>query len=316
MAELAETNVAGAEKRRSTRVIHSAAIIVKGTDALGREFRESTKTVIVNCYGCQYQSTNYPATNSAVMLEIRHADLRRPPRVVPARVIWVQRPKAYRALYHVGIEFEVAGNVWDMALPPEDWFPCPEDEELVVPVAAEENGTQAGHFIVAETSSPRNGNFDDARGAHAGTAAADADELTQTLLLADEISAVARQESVAIPAESADAIRELVKISAAEAVADEIAQMRQRIDAQLQESIDRAVNTLIERVAQSPALQRLHGQNGATRSNSIEGSASPNGNGDGAVADVSGPQDSALVEQSVSPRKRGKRNRRGPEPTA
>ena len=152
MAELADKNGEGAEKRRSTRVIHSSPIVVKGTDALGREFRESTKTVIVNCYGCQYQSGHYPAPNSAVMLEVRHANPRRSSRVVPARVIWVQRPRTYRALYHVGIEFEVAGNVWDIALPPEDWFPCPEDEELVVPVAAEENALKAGHFIVAESS--------------------------------------------------------------------------------------------------------------------------------------------------------------------
>jgi len=70
------------------------------------------------------------------MLEVRNRDPRRLPRVVPARVIWVRRPQANRSLYHVGIEFEVPGNVWDIALPPEDWFPCAEDQEPVpYPVA-------------------------------------------------------------------------------------------------------------------------------------------------------------------------------------
>ncbi len=313
MAELADKNGEGAEKRRSTRVIHSSPIIVKGTDALGREFRESTKTVIVNCYGCQYQSGHYPAPNSAVMLEVRHANPRRSSRVVPARVIWVQRPRTYRALYHVGIEFEVAGNVWDIALPPEDWFPCPEDEELVIPAASEENGSKAGHFIVAEQSVD-DGNTGCSLGAQGGSATA-AGNLTQTLLLSDEIANQARQDSVAIQAESSEAIRELVKITAAEAVAEEVALMRQRIDAQLQEAIDRAVNTLIERITESPALQQLDWENGAPRRKSIEGSEPSSENGDGSL--ISSPPDSADLDQPGFRRKRsGKRQRKTLEPTA
>jgi hypothetical protein len=53
VAENLDSNGGGAEKRRSTRVMHSAAITIKGTDTLGQFFRESTKTVMVNCYGCQ-----------------------------------------------------------------------------------------------------------------------------------------------------------------------------------------------------------------------------------------------------------------------
>ena len=139
----------GADKRRSTRVMHSASITVKGTDTLGQPFRESTKTVMVNCNGCQYQGIRYPAPSSSIMIEVRHRNPRRPPRVVPARVIWVRRPQAYRALYHVGIEFEVAGNVWDIDLPPADWFPCAEDEELVIPVASEENIAHPNQFVLS-----------------------------------------------------------------------------------------------------------------------------------------------------------------------
>jgi hypothetical protein len=97
----------------------------EGTDALGQFFRESTKTVMVNCYGCQYQGIRYPAPNSSIMLEVSRGDHRRLPRVVPARVIWVRRPQAYRTLYHVGIEFEVPGNVWDIACRQRTGFPAP-----------------------------------------------------------------------------------------------------------------------------------------------------------------------------------------------
>ena len=149
MAENLDSNGGGAEKRRSTRVMHSASITIKGTDTLGQPFRESTKTVMVNCYGCQYQGIRYPAPNSSIMLEVSRGDHRRLPRVVPARVIWVRRPQAYRTLYHVGIEFEVPGNVWDIALPPGDWFPCPEDEELVIPVSSEENIARPNQFVLS-----------------------------------------------------------------------------------------------------------------------------------------------------------------------
>ncbi len=72
MTENLDSNGGGAEKRRSTRVMHSASITVKGTDTLGQPFRESTKTVMVNCYGCQYQGIRYPAPSSSIMLEVRH----------------------------------------------------------------------------------------------------------------------------------------------------------------------------------------------------------------------------------------------------
>ncbi|MGB0001333.1 MAG: hypothetical protein WBQ04_14565, partial [Candidatus Acidiferrales bacterium] len=84
MTENLDSNGGGAEKRRSTRVMHSASITVKGTDTLGQPFRECTKTVMVNCNGCQYQGIRYPAPSSSIMLEVRHQNPRRPPRVVPA----------------------------------------------------------------------------------------------------------------------------------------------------------------------------------------------------------------------------------------
>ena len=246
----------GADKRRSTRVMHSASITVKGTDTLGRPFRESTKTVMVNCNGCQYQGIRYPAPSSSIMLEVRHRNPRRPPRVVPARVIWVRRPQAYRALYHVGIEFEVAGNVWDIDLPPADWFPCAEDEELVIPVASEENIAHPNQFVLS-ASVP-----DVEHSGRASGMAADASVLsartTGTLLLPEERPVVAAgEDSMASQADRSASIMEMVRMFTAEAVAGEIARIREFIDAELRGAIDKAFDRLSERmIASAPEVRQ------------------------------------------------------------
>jgi hypothetical protein len=129
VTEYEATNVPGAEKRRSTRIIKSMPITVTGTDALGQEFRESTHTVMINCYGCKYQSVHYVPKSTHVSIDVHRTHKMLPPRTVRGRVIWVQRPRSYQDVYHIGLEFEVAGNVWSLNAPPADWFPFPGDEE-------------------------------------------------------------------------------------------------------------------------------------------------------------------------------------------
>jgi hypothetical protein len=127
-------NDPGAEKRRSARLLHSVPIIVTGTDALGQPFKESTSTVMVSCTGCKYRSTHYVPKNSALTVEINRNNAPRSRRIMQARVVWVQRPSNYRDQFHIAVEFEVAGNVWGITAPPENWFPHPEDVELDIPV--------------------------------------------------------------------------------------------------------------------------------------------------------------------------------------
>jgi hypothetical protein len=249
VSEKPESAASGAEKRRSTRVLHSAAITVKGTDALGLPFRESTKTVMVNCYGCLYQAIRYPAPGSPIMLEVRQTNPRRAPRVVPGRVIWVQRPKGYRALYHVGVEFEVAGNVWDITLPPEDWFPSPEDEELVVPSSAEESIANPNEFVlqapVVEAGPPASTPIPDVESVFAASFA-DSRAL-QTLLLSDEKAIQSRANG----ARSDGDLREEVRMYAAETIAQEIVRIREFIQTELQNAIDRAVQHAMGRSART-----------------------------------------------------------------
>ena len=109
----------GTQKRRSTRIVQAVPITVTGTDALGQPFKERTTTVMVNCHGCKYQSKHYVPKNSMVTLDIPRPE--GGPYHTQGRVVWVQRPRTVRELFQIGLEFEVPGNFWGIAFPPEDW---------------------------------------------------------------------------------------------------------------------------------------------------------------------------------------------------
>jgi hypothetical protein len=124
---------AGAQKRRSTRIVQAVPIMVTGVDALGQPFKERTTTVSVSCHGCKYQSKHYVPKNSIVTLEIPRLGPGLPPRTLPGRVVRIDQPRAVRELFQVGLEFEDAGNVWDIAFPSEDWFPYRGKDEAGLP---------------------------------------------------------------------------------------------------------------------------------------------------------------------------------------
>jgi hypothetical protein len=189
-------------------VEYAVRILVRGTDALNQSFKESATTVGVNCYGCQYQSKIYVQKNSVVTLEIPHRDSKLPPRFIRGRVVWVQRPRTYRHLFLIGIEFDVPGNVWGIQSPPKDWFPHPEDEELVIPV-------------YPETAKPN----EPAR--------------LSSLAFADK-----RETAPVIQAAS----RQTMESTVEAAVAKEMERVQRQMDAQLDRAIERAVKGLIERV--------------------------------------------------------------------
>ena len=118
------------EKRRSTRMVRAFPITVMGVDALQDPFTENTSTVMVSCHGCKYQSKHYVPRGSIVELQVAAARRGALPRRVAAKVIWVQRPRNAKDVLHVGLDFEVAGNVWDIPAPPHDWFPVPGEAQF------------------------------------------------------------------------------------------------------------------------------------------------------------------------------------------
>ncbi len=129
MSDALPSNDPGTQKRRSTRIVQAVPITVTGVDALGQPFKERTTTVMVNCHGCKYQSKHYVPKNSTVSLEIPRPEASQPARSVQGRVVWVQRPRTVRELFQIGLEFEVPGNFWGIAFPPEDWAASTAEEQ-------------------------------------------------------------------------------------------------------------------------------------------------------------------------------------------
>jgi hypothetical protein len=122
----------GSDKRRSTRLTLALPIKVRGVDALQDPFVEQTRTVMVSCHGCKYVSRHYVTKGTEVRLEIPRGDPKRSPRDVTAKVIWVQRPSHTREMLHIGLNLDVPGNVWDIPMPPDDWFPLPGEPAFVL----------------------------------------------------------------------------------------------------------------------------------------------------------------------------------------
>jgi hypothetical protein len=223
---------AGAEKRRSTRLVRAVPIIVVGTDALGQPFRESTSTMMVDCYGCKFQSRNYAPKQSTVMVEIFHApgwDRR----VVHGKVVWVQRPRTHRENYQIAIALEVPGNVWGVSPPPADWFAHP-DDHAPAPIEVSDPGSiDASSFAPAETE----------QRAHPGTRAA---------LEALCSSRAAFSETVETDSRAISGDAENV-----EPAVEEFTFTREHLDGQIHEAIGKTLRTMIERAAESAVRDLL-----------------------------------------------------------
>ncbi|MGC1968519.1 MAG: hypothetical protein WA673_18810 [Candidatus Acidiferrales bacterium] len=245
MSDSPRSKEPGAEKRRSTRLAKSVPIKINGTDALGQPFHESTLTVMIDCYGCKYQSTHYAPKGSTVSVEIRRLEPPRPSRVVKARVVWVQRPKTYREVYHVALAFEVPGNVWGIPWPPTDWFPYPGEEESAVA----EKTPPSEPLIAAVPASPV---ADTSRGLAAQLAVADEVVLdcTVEMMTALEKSKVrARKVSEGSRDAQLAEIQEAARFAAAEALAEQSAAMREELNAAMRYIVEQnaeRVSALLE----------------------------------------------------------------------
>lgn len=126
MVEYAPSNEPEASKRRSTRVVLAIPLTVTGVDALGQPFRERTSTLTVNCHGFKYPSKHYVLRGTWLEIEVPNTEADKAPRKMRGQVSYVQRPRTVKELFQVGVEMEIAHNVWGVAFPPDDWVPFPE----------------------------------------------------------------------------------------------------------------------------------------------------------------------------------------------
>jgi hypothetical protein len=219
----------GVDKRRSTRVVQALPIKVHGVDALSEPFTERTTTVMVSCHGCKYQSKHYVPKGSVVTIEIPRRNPGAPARIITGNVIWVQRPSQAMDLLHIGLEFDVPGNVWDYAAAPEDWFPLPGEQ----PYVEEEEKTLA--IPLPAPAAPVT-----------LTASWDASEI-----LAIAGRAEGHEAEIATAMEQAKSAAQEARVAAAEAAVETLSLVRPKKDSTLHETIEYAVRASIERMSSS-----------------------------------------------------------------
>jgi vacuolar-type H+-ATPase subunit E/Vma4 len=255
----------GAQKRRSTRIVQAVPITVTGVDALGQPFKERTTTVMVNCHGCKYQSKHYVPKNSTVTLEIPRPEAGAPRRTLVGRVIWVQRPRAVRELFQIGLEFEIAGNVWGIAFPPDDWFPVPgeEPQAMAAPKAAAPElkptpveSKPAAPTAVVPQPRPELQVPSPAPSAPPAASSAYAESKIHVVHEAAPASSAETQATIArqmskLAADVKESLDKSLRRDAQTAINEEMTVVRQQLDAQLHDAVERAIKVSMERVSES-----------------------------------------------------------------
>ncbi len=261
MVESLPADDASPQKRRSTRIVQAVPITVSGVDALGQPFKERTTTVMVNCHGCKYQSKHYVPKNSTIKLEIPRTDPSQPPYQLQGRVIWVQRPRAVRELFQIGLEFEAAGNFWGVAFPPEDWFPAPGEEAAASGAPA----PGVAEFAI-EAEKPSVGTPPPISSPESRLHVMPAVTPPAPALAAQDSLATAKQMARMVE-EAKATLDKTLRRDAQSAINDEMTIVRQQLDAQLHEAVEHAIKVSMERVSESAAKKVV--QQAAERTNAI-----------------------------------------------
>ena len=264
------TAESGANKRRSTRLMHMMPITVVGTDALGKSFRDVTKTLVVSCYGCAFQSRVYAPKKSEVTLEISRGHSWLAPRRVTAKVVWVQRPQSLREQYQIAVALDVPGNVWGIESAPEDWFPHPEDAVRAAALAEEkaaEARAAAAEILVAEASAAANEGAATAAGEEETDPAAAAliEEIVYTRehldgRIEDAIHSTLR---TMIERAALEAVRDFTRETTerAMAVIEEVRQtsetIAEELNAKIRQALDEAVNAPAGSASEKPRKKKM-----------------------------------------------------------
>jgi hypothetical protein len=276
--ESALSNDPGTQKRRSTRIVQAVPLTVTGVDALGQPFKERTTTVMVNCHGCKYQSKHYVPKNSMVTLDIPTPEPGRPPHSVQGRVVWVQRPRTVRELFQIGLEFETPGNVWGIAFPPDDWQasiaegaiaaartlelvqqfekdaaasapPLVDSHEQVQPAPASTvPASQAPVTPAAHVPAEKPAAAPPPAGAHVAPPVAPPP--AAPVPSADAQAAIARQMAKVVT-EVKENLDKTMRKGAETAIAEEMTIVRQQLDVQLHDAVERAIKVSMERVSET-----------------------------------------------------------------
>lgn len=283
----------GAQKRRSTRIVQAVPITVTGVDALGQPFKERTTTTAVNCHGCKYQSKHYVPKNATVTLEIPRPEASAPARQVRGRVIWVQRPRTVRELFQIGLEFDICGNVWGIAFPPDDWFPVADEQPAGVsgsapiqaspkppsPIQSAMSAINKATEQVAEKRPETTGmaspgaSVSPSGGAARTVAETPAKDQSKIHVVAAPAVAPAEAQAALerhvskLVTNAKEALDKSLRHEAQTAINDEMTIVRQQLDVQLHDAVEKAIRLSMERVSESTAKKVV--QDAVDRTNAI-----------------------------------------------
>ena len=121
---MSSNQVANAPKRRSSRISKAIMLAVQSVDASRAPYREEVTTGSINCHGCTYKMRCEPRPGDIVVLDTGSGSTGHSG--FPSRA-WVKSIQRLNTpndpTYNVGVELEIAGNIWGISSPPADWFP-------------------------------------------------------------------------------------------------------------------------------------------------------------------------------------------------
>ena len=104
--------------RRSSRIPKAIVLAVQSGDDSHAPYQEEVTTSSISCHGCTYKMRHEPHLGDIVVLDTASG---------PSRARVKSRQKLNTPndpTYNVGVEFEIAGNIWGISSPPADWFPA------------------------------------------------------------------------------------------------------------------------------------------------------------------------------------------------
>jgi len=118
------SQIANASQRRSSRISKAIMLAVQSVDASRAPYREEVTTGSISCHGCTYKMRHEPGPGDIVVLDTGLGSRGRSGFPSRARVKSIQRLNTPNdPTYNVGVELEIAGNIWGISSPPADWFP-------------------------------------------------------------------------------------------------------------------------------------------------------------------------------------------------
>jgi len=112
----------GEDARRSTRIDRSIPLIIFGQNRMGEPFVERTVSTSLNLHGCRYPSRHDYGVGTWVTMQVVGLNVEPKPPSMRAKVKSIHVSHSARELQQVGVELETPGNVWGIAVPPQDWL--------------------------------------------------------------------------------------------------------------------------------------------------------------------------------------------------